>query len=89
MWSVIHVLNSTLVASSLNEGMSHKGPTITYIKTKSNIFVNPYYRVSKLHWFKDEHGLNCLFKKQHELLSANDKSCLLIQMVELLSAVKK
>ena len=48
MWKVIQGLNSTPDANSPNEAMSHNGPTITDIKSKANVFINHYARVSKL-----------------------------------------
>ena len=56
------------------------------LKSKSKV---TYSRVSKLHRFKDDRGLNRLFKEQLKLLSVNYKSCPLIQIVPLLSAIKK
>ena len=48
IWKVIQVLNGTPDVKSPNETMSHDGRTITDIKSKSNVFINHYTRVSKL-----------------------------------------
>ena len=48
MWKVIQGLNGTPDANSPNEAMSHNGQTITDIKSKANVFINNYARVSKL-----------------------------------------
>ena len=40
MWKVIQGLNGTPDANSINEAMSHDGRTITYIKSKTNLFIN-------------------------------------------------
>ena len=40
MWKVIQDLNGTPDANSINEAMSHDGRTITYIKSKINLFIN-------------------------------------------------
>ena len=48
MWKIIQDLNGTPDANSLNEAMSHNGWTITDIKSKANVFINHYARVSKL-----------------------------------------
>ena len=48
MWEVIQGLSSTPDANSPNEAMSHNGWTITDVKSKANVFMNYYARVSKL-----------------------------------------
>ena len=48
MWKIIQDLNGTPDANSLNEAISHNGRTITDIKSKANVFINHYARVSKL-----------------------------------------
>ena len=48
MSKVIQGLNDAPVAKSPNEAMSHNGCTITNIKSKVDIFINRYARVSIL-----------------------------------------
>ena len=48
MWEVIQGLSGTPDANSPNEAMSHNGWTITDVKSKANVFMNYYARVSKL-----------------------------------------
>ena len=48
MWKVIQDLNGTPDVNSPNKAMSHNGRTITNIKSKANIFINHYARVSRL-----------------------------------------
>ena len=48
MWKVIQGLNGTLDANSPNEAMSHNSRMITDIKSKANVFINHYARISKL-----------------------------------------
>ena len=51
-------LNGTPDANSPNEAMSHNGRTITDIKSKANIFINHYARVSKLKMSQFDHEIN-------------------------------
>ena len=48
MWKVIQGLNGTLDANSPNEAVSHNGRTITDIRSKTDVFINYYSRVSRL-----------------------------------------
>ena len=58
MWQVIQSLNGTPGANSPNEDMSHNGRALTRIKTKANIFVNHYAKVSKLNMSKADRDLS-------------------------------
>ena len=71
MWKVIQSLNGTLDANSTNEAMSHNGRIFTRIKTKANIFVDYYAKVSKLNMSKADRDLNHHFKKQLDAPSIN------------------
>ena len=64
MWKVIQGLNGTPDANSSNEAMLHDGRTITDIKSKANIFINHYARVSKLNMSRVDRDLNRQFKKR-------------------------
>ena len=63
MWKVIQDLIGTPDTNSPNESMSHNGCTVTSIKTKANILVNHYGRVSQLNMPKADHDLNRHLKK--------------------------
>ena len=89
MWKIIQGLNGTPDANSPNEAMSHNGRTITDIKSKANIFINHYARVSKLNMSLADRDINRHFKKHLSAPSASDESCATLQMGELLSAIKK
>ena len=58
MWKVIQDLNGTPDANSPNEAMSHNGRTITDIKSKANVFINHYARVSKLNMLQSDRDTN-------------------------------
>ena len=87
MWKVIQGLNSTPDANSPNEAMSHNGRTIADTKSKANVFINHYARVSKMSQSKWD--INRQFKKSIKVPSADDESCAPILMSELQSAIKK
>ena len=89
MCKVIQSLNGTPDANSPNEAMSHDGRTITDIKSKANIFINHYARVSKLNMSHIDRDINQQFKKGISAPSADNKSCAPLEMSELLSAIKK
>ena len=88
-WKVIQGLNGTPDANSPNKVMPHEGRTITDIKSKANVFINHYARVSKLNMSQDDRDINQQFKKHLNVPSADDESCAPLQMGELLSAIKK
>ena len=69
--------------------MSHNGRTITDIKSKANVFINHYARVSKLNMSQSDHDTNRQFKKRIKVPSADDESCAPLLMSELQSAIKK
>ena len=69
--------------------MSHNGRTITDTKSKANIFINHYARVSKLHMTKEDCDLNRLLKKRLNAPSVDNKSCTSTNMLELLWAIQK
>ena len=58
MWKVIQGLNGTPDANSPNEAMSHNGRTITDTKSKANVFIDHYARVSKLKMSQSDHDMN-------------------------------
>ena len=89
MWKVIQGLNGTPDVNSPNEAMSHKGWTITDIKSKANIFINHYARVSKLNMSQSDRDTNRQFKKRIKVPSVNDESCAPLVMNKLQSAIKK
>ena len=89
MWKVIPGLNSTPDANSPNETMSHNGRRITDIKSKANVFINHYARVSKLSMSQSDRDINQQFKKSIIEPSADDESCAPLLMSELQSAIKK
>ena len=84
IWKVIQGLNGTP-----NEAMSHDGRTITDTKSKANVFINHYARVSKLKMSQSDRDINRQFKKSIKVPSADDESCAPILMSELQSAIKK
>ena len=69
--------------------MSHKRRTITDIKSKVNVFINHYARVSKLNMSQEDRDINRQFKKRLNAPSVAYESCAPLQMGELLSAIKK
>ena len=69
--------------------MSHNDRTITNTKSKANIFINHYARVSKLHMTKEDHDLNHLLKKRLNAPFVDNKSCTSINMSEFLPAIQK
>ena len=89
MWKIIQGLNSTPDANSPNEVMSYDGRTITDIKSKANVFINHYARVSKLIMSQADRDINQQFKKRLNAPSVEDESCAPLQMGELLSVIKK
>ena len=89
IWKIIQGLNGTPDVNSPNEAMSHNGRTITNIKSKANIFINHYTRVSKLNMSQADRDINRHFKKHLNAPSASDESSAPLQMGELLSAIKK
>ena len=74
MWKVIQDLN---------------GRTITNTKSKANVFINHYARVSKLKMSQFDRDINRQFKKSIKVPSADDESCAPIMMSELQSSIKK
>ena len=58
MWKVIQGLNGTPDANSPNEAMSHNGWRITDTKSKANVFLNHYAKVSKLKMSQSDHDMN-------------------------------
>ena len=69
--------------------MSHNGRTITDIKSKANVFINHYARVSKLNMSQSDRDTNRQFKKHIKVPSADHESCAPLLMSELQSAIKK
>ena len=69
--------------------MSHNGRTITDIKSKANVFINHYARVSKLNMSQSDRDTNRQFKKRIKVPSADHESCAPLLMSELQSAIKK
>ena len=89
MWKVIQGLSGTPDANSPNEAMSHKGRTITDIKSKANIFINHYARVSKLNMSQSDRDINRQFRKCLHAPSVDNESCAPLLMGELQSAIKR
>ena len=58
MWKVIQGLNGTPDANSPNEAMSHNDRTITDTKSKANVFINHYARVSKPKMSQSDRDIN-------------------------------
>ena len=54
--------------------MSHNGRTITDIKSKANVFINHYARVSKLNMSQSDRDTNRQFKTCIKVPSADDES---------------
>ena len=89
MWKIIQGLNGTPDATSRYEAMSHNGRTITDIKSKANIFINHYARVSKLNMSQNDRAINRQFKKHLTAPLVSNESCAPLKMSEPLSAIKK
>ena len=89
MWKVIQGLNGTPDAISPNEAMSCNGRTITDIKSKANVFINHYARLSKLNMSQSNRDTNQQFKKRIKVPSVDNESCAPLLMSELQSAIKK
>ena len=89
IWKVIQGLDGTPDANSPNEAMSHNGWTIIDIKSKANIFINHYARVSKFNMSQSDCDTNRQFKKRIKVPSADDESRAPLLMSELQSAIKK
>ena len=89
MWKVIQGLNGTPDANSPNEAMSHNGRTITDIKSKTNVFINHYARVSRLNMSQSARDINRQFKKCLHAPSVDNESCAPLQMSKLQSAIKR
>ena len=83
MWKVIQGLNGTSGANSPNEAMSHNGQTFTEIKSKANVFINHYTRVSKLNISQSDRDISRQFKKCLHAPSVDDESCAPLLMGEL------
>ena len=58
MWKVIQGLNGTPETNSPNKAMSHSGWIITDIKSKANVFINHYARISKLNMSQSDRDTN-------------------------------
>ena len=82
MWKVIQGLNGTLA-------MSHNSRAITDIKSKANVFINHYAKVSQLNMSQSDRDINRQFKKCLNAPSVDDESCALLLMGELQSAIKR
>ena len=80
MWKIIQGLNGTLDANSPNEAMSHNGRTIIDIKSKVNIFIKHYARVSKLNMSQAHRDINRQLKKHLNAPSVSNESCSPVQM---------
>ena len=89
VWKVIRGLSGTLDTNPPNVAMSQNSCTITNTKSKANIFINHYSRVSKLHTTKEDRDLNCLLRKRLNTPSADNESCTFANISELLSAIQK
>ena len=92
-WKVIQGLNGTpnlsIILNFPNEAMHHDGQTITDIKSKANVFIRHYARVSKLNMSRADRDLNRQFKKHLKAPSVDYESCPLLEMGESLSAIEK
>ena len=89
MWNVIQGLSRTPDANFPNEATSYNGRTITDIKSKANVFINHYNRVSKLNMSQSNRDTKQQFKKCLKALSVDDEDCGPLLMSELQSAIKK
>ena len=88
MWNVIQGFSGTPDANAPNEATSYNRQTITDIKSKANVFINHYNRVSKLNMSQSNRDTNQQFKKCLKALSVDDESCAPLLMSELQSAIK-
>ena len=66
-----------------------KTRTITDIKSKANIFINHYARVSKLNTSQSDRDINRQFKKCLHAPSVDDENCAPLLMGKLQSAIKR
>ena len=89
MWKVIQDLNGTSDANSPNEAISHNGRTITDIKSKVNVFINHYARVSKLKMSQSDRDTNRQLKKRIKVSCVHNEGCAPLLMSGLQSAIKK
>ena len=86
---IIRALNGTPDNNLANKAMPHNSLTIINIKSKANIFINHYTRISKLHISKEDRDLHCFIKKPLNTPSVNNKSWTSMNMLELLSTIQK
>ena len=89
MSRIIQGLNGTHDANSLNETMSHNGRTITDIKSKANVFINHYARVSNPSMSQSNRDTNRQFKKRRNTPSVDIESSVPLLMDKSQSAIKK
>ena len=89
MWKVIEDLNGIPDANSPNEVMSHNRQAITDIKSKANVFIKHYARVSKLNMSQSDRDTNRQFKKRLKASSVDNESCAPLLMSELQAAIEK
>ena len=78
----------TVLLMPTHQTMSHNSYSITNIKSKANVFINYYTRVSKLNMSRVDWDLNRQFKKRLNVPSADDETCAPLQMGEVWSAIK-
>ena len=83
IWKVIQGLNGSPDANSPNKAMSQDSRTITNVKSKANVFIHHYARVSKLNMSGANRDLNQQFEKRLSSPSADDEGCSPLQMGEL------
>ena len=69
MWKIIQGLNGITDVNSSNEAMSHNGRIITDNKSKANVFINYYARVSKLNELIKISTVNSKNYSTHHLLT--------------------
>ena len=89
MWKIIQGLNGTHDANSLNETMCHDGRTITDIKSKANVFINHYTRVSKISMSQSNRDTNRQFRKRCNAPSVAIETSVPLLMDKLRSAIKR
>ena len=63
VWKAIRGLNNTSDNNSLNESMSHNGHTIANTKSKANILINHYAKVSKPYVTQEDPVINWPLEK--------------------------
>lgn len=63
IWKVIQGLNGSPDANSPNKAMSQDSRTITNVKSKANVFIHHYARVSKLNMPRADRDRHRQFKK--------------------------